>query len=88
MKTAAAAISLAVTLSACSGAEGAKCSEDADCGSGLVCFTSTSPTIQKFFRVASYNRITRQLIPSTCVEPASVQKVARGAAAEREPLNQ
>ena len=70
MKTVAALIPLALTLSACSGVEGAKCAEDADCGSGLVCFTSTSPTIQKFFRVASYNRITRQLVPSTCVEPA------------------
>jgi len=88
MKAAAALIPLALTLSACSVGEGAKCAEDADCGSGLVCFTSTSPTIQKFFRATSYNRITRQLVPSTCVEPASVQKVARGAAAERKPLDQ
>lgn len=88
MKTAAALMAFTLTLSACSGEEGAKCAEDADCGTGLVCFTSTSPTIQKFFRVTSYNRITRQLVPSTCVEPASVRKVARGAAAERQPLDE
>lgn len=86
-KRTAARIALGLTLSACSGEEGAKCAEDADCGSGLVCFTSTSPTIQELFETTSYNRITRQLIPSTCVEPASIQKVARGAVAERHSLD-